>query len=313
MLLLRQLLRVAITLALLVVAAVLVAALWHHYVMAPWTRAGRVRVETVAIAPEISGPVADIKVTDNQPVRQGDILYVIDPERFVIAAAQAEAVAESRRQDLRLAQARSDRRARLSDLSASSEEKEQYSASAAIAAANYNESLAQLRLARLNLAKTVIRSPVNGYVTNLRLRVGDYVDAGKTSVVVVDKDSFWIAAYFEETKLSQVRAGAPVFIQLMGYDRPLTGHVENLTHGISDQNGEAGAGGLVSVNPVFTWVRLAQRIPVHVHIDRIPPDIEIAAGMTCTVNLDTPESISSDAWFLLHWLKANLFAASPPS
>jgi len=120
MLLLRQLLRVAITLALLVVAAVLVAALWHHYVMAPWTRDGRVRVETVAIAPEISGPVADIKVTDNQPVRQGDILYVIDPERFVIAAAQAEAVAESRRQDLRLAQARSDRRARLSDLSASS-------------------------------------------------------------------------------------------------------------------------------------------------------------------------------------------------
>ncbi len=305
--LLRQCLRVAVTLTALLIAADLVAALWHHYVMAPWTRDGRVRVETVAIAPEISGPVTEIKVSDNQMVRQGDVLYVIDPARFAIAAAQAEAVSESRRQDQRLAQARSERRARLTDLSASGEEKEQYSAVAAIAAANYNKSLAQVALARLNLAKTVIRSPVNGYVTNLRLRVGDYVDAGKTSMVVVDKDSFWIAAYFEETKLSQVKVGAPVFIQLMGFDRPLKGHVENLTRGISDQNGEAGAGGLVSVNPVFTWVRLAQRIPVHVHIDWVPPDIEIAAGMTCTVNLDTPESIRSDSWFLPHWLKANLF------
>lgn len=305
--LLRQFLRVAITVVLVLVAADLVAALWHHYVMAPWTRDGRVRVETVAIAPEISGPVAEIKVSDNQMVQRGDVLYVIDPERFAIAAAQAEAVAESRKQELRLAQAKSERRTRLTDLSASNEEKEQYSAAAAIAAANHAESLAQLRLARLNLAKTVIRSPVNGYVTNLRLRVGDYVDAGKTSLVVVDKDSFWIAAYFEETKLSQVKTGAPVFIQLMGFDRPLEGHVETLTRGISDQNGEAGAGGLVSVNPVFTWVRLAQRIPVHVHIDRIPPDIELAAGMTCTVNLDTQEGIRSDAWFLPHWLKANLF------
>ena len=305
--LLRQLLRVAITLVLLVVAADLVAALWHHYVMAPWTRDGRVRVETVAIAPEISGPVTEIKVSDNQRVGQGDVLYIIDPERFAIALAQAEAISESRRQDLRLAQARSERRARLNDLSASSEEKEQYSAIAAVAAANYAESLAQVRLARLNLAKTVIRSPVAGYVTNLRLRVGDYVDAGKTSVVVVDQDSFWIAAYFEETKLSQIKVGAPVFIQLMGFDRPLKGHVEALTRGISDQNGEAGSGGLVSVNPVFTWVRLAQRIPVHVHIDQTPPGIEIAAGMTCTVNLDTPEDIRSDAGFLLHWLRANLF------
>jgi len=303
----RQFLRVAITLAVLLVAADLVAALWHHYVMAPWTRDGRVRVETVTIAPEISGPVTEIKVSDNQMVHRGDVLFVIDPERFRIAAAQADAISESRKQDFRLAQAKSDRRARLTVVAASNEEKEQYSAGAAIAAANYAESLTQVSLARLNLAKTVIRSPVNGYVTNLRLRVGDYVDSGKTALVVVDQDSFWIAAYFEETKLPQIRTGAPVFIQLMGSDQPLKGHVESLTHGISDQNAEAGAGGLASVNPVFTWVRLAQRIPVRVHIDWIPPTIDIAAGMTCTVNLDTPKDISSDAGFLLHWLRANLF------
>ena len=303
----RQFLRVVITLAVLVVAADLVAALWHHYVMAPWTRDGRVRVETVAIAPEIAGPVTEVKVGDNQMVHRGDVLFTIDPERFRIAETQAEAVSESRKQDLRLAQAKSDRRARLTVVAASNEEKEQYSAAAAVAAANYAQSLTQVSLARLNLAKTVIRSPVNGYVTNLRLRAGDYVDSGKTALVVVDQESFWVAAYFEETKLPQVKTGAPVFIQLMGFDEPLRGHVESLTRGISDQNAEAGAGGLASVNPVFTLVRLAQRIPVRIAIDRIPPGIDIAAGMTCTVNLDTPKDISSDTGFLLHWLKANLF------
>ena len=302
---LRQMLRVGLTLVLVLVAAALVVSLWHHYMTAPWTRDGRVRAETVTIAPEIAGPIAEIRVNDNQSVNKGDVLFTIDPERFRIAEAQAKAVVESRKQDLRLAQLKSERRARLSDLAASNEEKDQYSVSAAVAAANYDEARAQLALAELNLEKTVVRSPVNGYVTNLRLRVGDYVSVGQTSVVLLDRDSFWVAAYFEETKLSQIKAGAPVFIQLMGFATPLKGHVESLTRGISDENGKAGTGGLVTVNPVFTWVRLAQRIPVRVHIDWSPSDIEIAAGMTCTVNLKSPDA-TSDIWFLPHWLRANL-------
>jgi RND family efflux transporter MFP subunit len=289
------------------VSANLVAALWHHYMIAPWTRDGRVRVETVSIAPEISGPVAEVKVADNQFVRKGEVLFTIDPDRFRIAEAEAAAVAESRKNDMRVAQLKNQRRALQSDLVVSTEQKEQFSGMAAVAEANYNQAVAQLSLARLNTAKTVIRSPVDGYVTNLRLRPGDYVNAGQTATVVVDKNSFWIAAYFEETKLSQVKTGAPVQVQLMGYDTPLPGHVISLTRGISDQNGQAGTGGLVSVNPVFTWVRLAQRIPVRVQLDSIPPDLDIAAGMTCTVNLAIAKDLKADAWFLPHWLKANLF------
>jgi len=307
MLLFRLVLRVAITLILTLVACDMIAALWHHYMIAPWTRDGRVRVETVEIAPEVSGVVSEVRVRDNQLIRKGDVLFVIDSDRFRIAEDQAEAVSESRKFDWRLAQAKSDRRARLSDLAGSNEEKEQYSSAAAIAEANYRVSLAEIAMARLNVAKTVIRSPVNGYVTNLRLRVGDYANAGKSAMVLVDKDSFWVAAYFEETKLSKIKEGGAVFIQLMGYDVPAKGHIDSLTRGISDQNSEAGSGGLANVNPVFTWVRLAQRIPVRVHIDWLPPDIELAAGMTCSVNIDRKENMTSEAFFLPHWLKANLF------
>jgi len=303
----RQFLRVFITLALTFVAANLIAGLWHHYMMAPWTRDGRVRVETVTVAPEVAGVVADLKVRDNQTVARGEVLYTIDGERFRLALAQAEAVAASRREELRLAEAKSARRARLTELARSEEENQQYALTAAVAAATYQQAQAALELARLNLAKTVIRAPASGYVTNLRLRVGDYVEPGKTSMVLVDRESFWVAAYFEESKLTQIKPGAPVFVQLMSFETPLKGHVDSLSRGISDQNGEAGSSGLVNVNPVFTWVRLAQRIPVRIHLDPLPPGLELAAGMTATVNLDTPQDIRADAWFLVHWLKANLF------
>ncbi|MGE5514510.1 MAG: biotin/lipoyl-binding protein [Bacteroidota bacterium] len=304
---LRQSLRIGTTLVVVALALNLVAALWHHYMIAPWTRDGRVRADTVAVAPEISGPVTDVRVSDNQLVHKGDVLFVIDPERYRLAEVTATAVAESRKQDMRVAQLKSERRARQTDLTVSSEEREQFVGAAAAAAANYDQAVAQLALARLNTSKTVVRSPVNGYVTNLRLRPGDYVNAGQTATVVVDKESFWVAAYFEETKLSQVKAGAPVFVQLMGYDTPLAGHVVSLTRGISDQNGEPGTTGLANVNPVFTWVRLAQRIPVRVQLDGMPQDVDIAAGMTCTVNLASSQALKTDAWFLLRWLRANLF------
>ena len=302
----RPILRFGLTLSVVLIAADLMVALWHHYMIAPWTRDGRVRVETVSIAPEVSGPVAAIKVADNRSVHKGDVLFVVDAERFRIAEAEAEAIAESRRQELRLARGKSERRTRLTNLAVSNEERDQYAASATVAAANYDQAVAALAMARLNLEKTVIRSPVNGYVTNLRLRVGDYVTAGQTAVVVVDQESFWIAAYFEETRLAQIKPGAPVRIQLMGFETPLKGHVDSMSHGISDENGKAGAGGLVSVNPVFTWVRLAQRIPVRIQIDEVPPDAGIAAGMTCTVNLDVPEAPGSDGWLPLRRLTAGL-------
>lgn len=277
--------RVAMTAAMLLVAAVLGAALWRYYMVDPWTRDGTVRANVVSIAPEVSGTVVDIKVVDNQFVHKGDILYVIDPTRFRLALTQAQATAESRKQDMIVAQQRSARRAALSDLAASKEEKEQFSGNAAVAAANYNEAVAEVEIAKVNLERSVIHAPVNGYVTNLLLRQGDYASAGQKSVSVIDSDSFWIAGYFEETKLAQIRRGDVAHIKLMGFTGDVVGHVESLARGITDQNGDSGSEGLETVNPVFTWVRLAQRFPVRIHVDQVPAGIDLAMGMTCTVSV----------------------------
>ena len=299
-------LRIFATLAVGVVALIAAIALWHHYMLAPWTRDGRVRAEVVSIAPEISGPVKTLAVADNQPIHKGDILFTIDPERFELALAQAQAVAQSRRAGMQVAETKFGRRARLGDLAASTEEKEQFSSDANVARANFDEAMAEANVARLNLSKTVIRSPVNGYVTNLRLRVGDFATTGQTALVVVDSDSFWVAGYFEETKLSRVRPGAAVTVTLMGYAQPLKGHVESMSRGIADENGNAGEEGLAAVNPVFTWVRLAQRVPIRVHLDKIPAGVDLAAGLTCSVIVDGQRAFADDIRAALHLLRTTV-------
>ena len=154
-----------------------------------------------------------------------------------------------------------------------------------MAAAAYASALAQATQARVNLKRTRVLSPVNGYVTNLLLREGDYATTGGRNLSVVDSDSFWIAGYFEETKLRGIRVGDPALAALMGYPDPVRGHVESIARGINTPNTVPGDLGLATVNPVFTWVRLAQRIPVRIHIDRVPDTVHLAAGMTATVTV----------------------------
>jgi multidrug resistance efflux pump len=116
----------------------------------------------------------------------------------------------------------------------------------------------------------VIYSPVNGYVTNFAMRVGDYARPGDIKLSIVDEDSFWVSAYFEETKLPRVHEGDLAQIKLMGVGPELTGKVDSISRGIADTNSAGGSQNLPSVDPVFTWVRLAQRIPVHIEIDHVP-------------------------------------------
>ena len=280
--LLRGLLRVVLTLAVVGVALVLGASLWRTYMVAPWTRDGRVRAYVVDVAPEVSGTVVAVPVRDNQVVRKGDLLFVIDPQRFRLAIVEAQARLSSTREDLRLRQSDAARRAGLAGI-VSAEERERFSSTATTAQASVDAAQAQLDVARLNLARATLYAPVNGFVTNLLLRTGDYVTAGQARVAVIDSDSFWIYGYFEETKLHGVAIGDPARIKLMGYTPLLGGHVESIARGINDQNGSPDRLGLQDVNPVFTWVRLAQRIPVRIHIDSIPAGITLAAGMTCSV------------------------------
>jgi multidrug resistance efflux pump len=144
----------------------------------------------------------------------------------------------------------------------------------------------QLRQAQVNLERTRIRSPVDGYVTNLLAHVGDYVNVGVNTISVVDAGSFWVDGYFDETDLAPIRVGDRAEIKLMGYSQIVRGHVDSIARAINVANAEPNNQGVATVNPIFTWVRLAQRIPVRIHIDEVPPGVVLAAGMTATVEID---------------------------
>ncbi len=279
----RAMLRPALTLAVTGGTILLIVALWRAYMLAPWTRDGRVGADVVQVMPDVSGRVAEVRIVDNQRVRRGDILYVIDRARFALAVDAAEAGLRARRAELLLKTATARRRDRLGSDIVAAETIDQADGEARMAQAAYDAAAVALATARLDLARTTVTAPVDGYATNLRLRPGDYATAGATRVAIVDADRVWVTGYFEETKLAHIAPGARAEVKLMGYDAPLPGHVESIGRGIADPNDSPDGRGLPSVDPVFTWVRLAQRIPVRVRIDRVPPGVTLAAGMTCSV------------------------------
>ncbi|GJE55165.1 efflux RND transporter periplasmic adaptor subunit [Methylobacterium thuringiense] len=291
-----KLFRLAATGVILAAAAVAAFVVWEFYVTAPWTRDGRVRVQVANIAPQVSGSIVSVKVVDNQPVKKGDVLYVIDPFDFQVAIASAEAEIKNREADLQVKNAQSARRQALTTVSTSVEEKQQYAGTAKIAEAALDTAKAQLSQAKINFERTTVRSPVNGRVTNLLMRVGDYATTGTPNVRVIDTDSFWIDGYFEETKMAHIRVGAPTEMALMGYGASLRGTVESVTLGISTANAAPSTQGLPNVDPVYTWVRLAQRVPVRIRIDAVPPGVTLVAGMTATVVVGDGTS-AAPAWF----------------
>jgi multidrug resistance efflux pump len=273
-----------------ILAIVLAWFLWWHYLRAPWTRDGRVRVEVVNIAAQISGQVVELDVIDNQPVKKGDVLFVIEPVDYRLALATAEATVQSRQFDRDIAVQNSERRQKVGAEAVSAEERNSYQSTAQVAEAAYQSAVAARDQAKVNLDRTVIRSPVNGYVTNLTLRIGDYATPGQTKLTLVDSDSFWIVGYFEETKLPNIHVGDYARVKLMGWSPEIAGHVESITSAISDANSDSDPLGLASVSPIFTWVRLAQRLPVRIKIDKVPDSLLIAAGQTCTIVIEPPRA-----------------------
>ena len=280
--------RWAATALVLAITAVAVALIYQYYVTAPWTRDGRVRVLVANVAPQVSGQIVELHVVDNQIVHKGDVLYVIDPFDFRVSVDSAKATVQSRAADLQVKQTQAQRRQSLTSLAASVEEKQQYAGTAAMAQGDFAAAQVQLAQAEVNLKRTEVRSPVNGYVTNLTLRVGDYASTSSPNISVIDSDSFWIDGYFEETKLGRICVGDPVVAELMGYSRPVLGHVQSFGRGISVSDATSSTQGLPNVNPVYTWVRLAQRVPIRVHIDSVPPGLLLASGLTVTVRVRTP-------------------------
>ena len=281
---LAQLGRSAATIMIVILAALVAVWLWHHYERSPWTRDGRVRADVVRVTPDIGGLVTEVDVHDNQPVKAGQLLFVIDKPRYSLAVAQAEAGVASARATLAQAQRTVKRDLALGDLVAT-ETHEQNVAAVATARAALDESLTALDGARLNLTQTQVKASVNGAVTNLDLHPGDYVAAGQQAMALLDTDSLRIEGYFEETKLPLIRIGAPATVRLMGDSRPLYGQVESIAAGIDDPARSNSGNLLPNVEATFTWVRLAQRIPVRIKLTRIPAGIRLVSGRTATVTI----------------------------
>jgi multidrug resistance efflux pump len=332
-----------ITLATVVLAALLGWAMWGVYMEAPWTRDATVRAYVVTMAPEVAGRIVELHVVDNKYVRKGDLLLVIDPTNFRIAVSQSEAAVRQAQANVQnidaqmtvqqaqinasqaqlqrghaalvFAQQQADRYQTLAkdgwgtvqNAQQFTSQLHQQEAAVQSAQENLNQALrqvgslkaqrlsaeatiaqadAQLKQAQVNLERTRILSPVDGYVTNLLAQLGDYVNVGLNTISLVDADSFWVDGYFEETNLAPIKLGDPAQIKLMGRDQIVRGHVDSVARAINVANAQPNSQGVATVNPIFTWVRLAQRIPVHIHIDEVPPGVILAAGMTATVEIN---------------------------
>jgi RND family efflux transporter MFP subunit len=267
-----------------VLAAVLIGwQVWFYYVDAPWTRDGRVRADVIGVAPDVSGPVAEVLVHDEQTVHRGEVLFRIDRVRFEIAVQQAEAVVAARKATLDQAVRDYNRYRQLDTLSTSQQKQEQTNADMQLAAASYRQALSDQRLAQLNLERSEVKAPADGIISNLDLRPGDYVSTGKAVFALVDTATLRVEGYFEETKLGRLAVGDPVTVQLMGMPTQLRGHVQSIAAAIADRERSASADMLANVNPTFSWVRLAQRVPVRVKLDEVPYAAELVVGRTATV------------------------------
>lgn len=274
-----------ITLVAIGIAIWLGQAMWKSYMEAPWTRDGVVRAYVVTMTPEVSGRIVEMPVVDNQFVHKGDLLMVIDPTDYKIGLESAEAAVLQAKATAENAQAQAERRHRLSDLAVTVEGRQTYDTNAVSTKAQHQQAIAQLDRAKVNLERTQIRSPVNGWVTNLLARQGDYASVGRNTISVVDADSYWIDAYFEETQLASVHDGDPAKIKLMGYNQVVVGEVASIARGINVSNAQPNQQGLATVNPIFTWVRLAQRVPTRIQITRVPDGVRLIAGQTATVQI----------------------------
>ncbi|MDN7143506.1 HlyD family secretion protein [Pseudomonas sp. JQ170] len=304
----------ASTLAIVALALILGWFAWEHYTRAPWTRDARVRADVVTLSADVSGRITALHVQDNQHVNKGDLLLEIDPARYTLAVeharravevaqaseGQARAQIVSSQALLKQRQSEEQRRRTLKQgFAISGEEWEKSSTDVAVAQAelmrgqsdlslalaNSRLASAALTQAELDLERTRIVSPVTGFVTNLQTRQGDYASSGVALMALVDSASFYVSGYFEETKLPRIHPGSRVDITLMSGER-FEGTVQSIAYAITDRENELGNRLLANVNPSYTWVKLAQRVPVRIEIDpAYAGKAALRAGTTATVTV----------------------------
>ena len=268
----------------ILLAAVAALGMYQRYTTKPWTRDGQVRANIVGIASRVEGPIIQIPIRDNQPVKKGDLLFEVDPSTYQATvdqctaklqqtqAAEIQALQELQRQTQLYQTKVND----LRDLQNAQD-------SRAAAAADVAAAAAALEYAKLNLSYTKIFAPVDGYLTNMNTSPGTYVYAGEQLLALVDSSSFWIAAYFKETQLQHVKEGGKTKLTFIGReDQPFEGVIESVAWGIFETNGST-VELLPQVGQTVDWVRLPNRFPVRVRVTSQSP-IPLRIGQTISIS-----------------------------
>ncbi|AKG68524.1 p-hydroxybenzoic acid efflux pump subunit AaeA [Serratia fonticola] len=302
-----KILRIAITLLLVLLAAIAVFKAWAFYTQSPWTRDAKFTADVVAIAPDVSGLLTDVPITDNQLVKQGQILMVIDQPRYQQALAEANAdvayyqtlAAEKKRE--------AGRRVRLGIQAMSQEEIDQSNNVLQTVQHQLAKAIAVRDLAQLDLERTTVRAPADGWVTNLNVHAGEFITRGSTAVALVKKNSFYVIAYLEETKLEGLNKGDRAEITPLGSNRIMHGTVDSLAAAVNNSSSTPNSKGLASIDSNLEWVRLAQRVPVKIILDEKDQQHSYPAGTTATVVITgkNDRSIDSGSPFirLMHRLR----------
>ena len=284
----KRMMTLFLTLAVLATAAWFGYKKYEHYINNPWTRDGQVRSQVIQITPRVNGMVTAIHVKDNQFIHKGELLFEIDPSTYELKVKQARsrlkrAVEASRGYKTEYERLKS----------IYSKDKGAVSQKDLIRSeVNYFKSLADidnaqesLHAAELNLAFTKVKAPVDGWVSNINFQIGSQATANRALLALVDKKSFWVFGFFREDVIKDVKEGDEAIVTLMAYpQRPLKGKVESIAWGIAPRDGNPGSNLLPSIQPVFQWIRLAQRIPVRIELDKpLPKGVVLRVGMSATV------------------------------
>jgi multidrug resistance efflux pump len=267
---------------------------YWDYVTNPWTRDGQVRAQVVQITPRVSGPIVNLPIEDNQPVKTGDLLFEIDPRTFKSAVDEDQANLKQAEADVAEAKDEADRARNIRRRDPGAMSKQQLiqrenallGAEAAVLAAQ-----ATLDDAQLDLEFTHVKAPVDGYVTNLNLRLGSQAVENQPALALVDINSYWIHGFFKENDIANIREGDRAIVTLMTYpDQPLEGRVDSLGWGISQDDGSTGYDLLPTISATFEWIRLAQRVPVRIHLTKVPEEVKLRVGTTASVLVMTGTS-----------------------
>ncbi|EPE98045.1 efflux RND transporter periplasmic adaptor subunit [Rhizobium grahamii] len=277
--------RFVLTGVMVALAGVLGWHLWDYYMDEPWTRDGKIRADVVRLAADVSGIVSEVDAKDNQAVRKGDVIFRIDQARFSLALRQAEAQIESSKAALDMARSDLELYRKLGESSVTRQKIQQAETTVQQDEAAYSQAVISRDTAQLNLDRSVVRAPVNGVLTNFSMKPGNYVTAGTAVTALIDSDSYYVAGYFEENKLDRIQVGDAALVYLMGSKIPLKGHVDGVAGGIEDRERSDTSAQLANVTPTFTWVRLAQRVPVRVALDTLPDGTALVAGRTASVTI----------------------------